>query len=486
MLRWLLLLSALALLTGILFGLAPALQSSKPDLNNFLKEGAAVSATGFGFWRRQRIKSSLAVTQIALTLVLLICAALLIKSFRQLQRMEPGYQADRLLTAQIELPVSKYPGKVLVTAFAEMLTEKLRALPGVQNVAIASTLPLSRYGSISPFTLEGAVEPAAGDVDDFPFGGMPPPPPPPAGAAGMRQRPIPLIFNSNISPDYFLTMGIPVQRGREFSQRDNENSQPVVIINEALARRYWPGGDPLGKRIKWGGPASPMPWMTVVGVVGNIRRFKMDDKLRPELYQPLPQAAERRFRETDSFTPFRIVHTLSVVFRTAGRPEDLASAMQQQVWELDPEQPILRVTTMQARMDEAIAPYRFNMLLFSVFAGAALLLAVCGIYGVMAFLVAQRAHEIGIRMALGAQNRDVLRLVIGQGMTMALIGVVIGLGCALALTRLLKKMLFGVSATDPWTFATVVLLLLGVALIACYWPARRATRVDPMVALRCE
>jgi len=473
--------SVITLLTGVLFGLVPALQSAKPDLHNFLKEGAAVSASGFGFWRGQRIKSLLAVTQIALTLVLLIGAALLIKSFRQLQRLEPGYQAERLLTAQIELPAAKYPGKVLVTAFAEMLTERLRALPGVQSVATATALPLSRYGSFSSFTLEGAAESATGTADDLPFGYDPPPPPGPAGAS---QRPLPIIFNSNVSPEYFLTMGIPVRRGREFSPHDTAKSQPVVIINEALAQRYWPGGNPLGKRIKFGSPMAPTPWMTVVGVVGNTRHFSRDDKVRPELYRPLPQVAERQSRETDSATGNRLVDFLGVVVRTTGRPEDLASALQEQVWQLDPAQPLLRLTTMQALLDENVAPSRFNMLLFSVFAVAALLLAASGIYGVMAFLVTQRTHEIGIRMALGAQTRDVLRLVMGQGMAMALLGVVIGLGGALALTRLLNKLLFGVSATDLWTFATVVLLLLGVAAVACYLPAHRAAKVDPLVALR--
>ena len=281
-------------------------------------------------------------------------------------------------------------------------------------------------------------------------------------------------------------MGIPVQRGREFDQRDNSHSPLVAIINDTMANRYWPGADPLGKRIKLGVAQTPTPWMTIVGVVGNVKHYALEDKTRPEFYRPFQQSADHDPSRGQDPSVFRGVDTVSLVLRANGRPEDIADAARELVWSFDRDQPISRFVTMKEILNEAVAPRRFNMVLFGVLAGAALLLAAVGIYGVMAYTVTQRTHEIGIRLALGARTRDVLRLVIGQGMTLAALGLLLGLATALALTRLIKGWLFGISATDPLTFAALALLLTIVAMLACYFPARRATKVDPMIALRHE
>jgi putative ABC transport system permease protein len=463
----------LTLLTGLLFGLAPALQFSRPDVHHALKEGSAVSARGFRFGLRRGTQSLLVVGEVALALVLLIGAGLLIRSLWRLQQIEPGFNPDRLLTMQLDFPASRYRGDAQVMSFVTQLNERLAALPGVESVGVADSLPLSRvyrYGSVF---IEGKLD-LKSEPDE----------PMPGKGAG------PSAILSSISPGYISTLGIPLRKGREFGTEDRQGSLPVAIINEAMARRYWPGEDVVGKRLSVAGEA----WRTIIGVAGNVKRFALEDQPKPELYIPSLQP-RGTFRSEiggkygsgiGGYAPIGLAGYAILIVRASVRPEALADAMRKTVWSLDPDQPILQLGTMQARLDQFYAPRRFNMLLFSGFALVALVLAAVGIYGVLAYMVTQRTHEIGIRLALGAKTRDVLWLIVRQGLALTLIGVVLGLGAALALTRVLQNLLYGVSATDPATFAGIALLLLGVACVASFIPAQRATKVDPLVALRHE
>jgi len=479
----------LTLLTGMLFGLAPALQFSRPDLNHALKEGAAVSARGFRFGLRRGTQSLLVVGEVALALVLLVGAGLLIRSLWRLQQIEPGFKPDRLLTMQLEFPGSRYRDNAQVMSFITQLNERLAALPGVESVGAADSVPLSPVGSFSSITIEGKADLKAKPDEPMP------------------EESGPSVFISRVSPGYFRTLGMPLRQGRDFEPQDRRGSLPVAIINEAMARRYWPGENPLGKRLRADGVA----WRTVVGVVGNVRRFALEDLPKPELYMPLLQPGVLGYRsaieekkaaaeagakggkgETVISTEIIMGATatqgrssyISLMVRTSVRPDAVAEAVRKTVWSLDPDQPILQLSTMQARLAEVFAPRRFNLLLFGVFALVALLLAAVGIYGVLAYTVAQRTHEIGIRLALGAQTHDVLWLIVRQGLALTLTGVALGLVGAWALTRVLQNLLYGVSATDPATFAGIALLLISVAFIASFIPARRATKVDPLVALR--
>jgi predicted permease len=477
----------LTFLTGLLFGLAPALQFSRPNVHYALKEGALVSAKGFRFGLRRGAQSLLVVGEVAMALVLLVGAGLLIRSVWRLQQIEPGFNPDKLLSMQLEFPASRYYDNAQVMSFITELNERLAALPGVESVGAADSLPLTPVGRTSTIFIEGKADLRA-EPDD-PNG---------KGASG------PSAFLSRVSPGYFRTLGIPLRQGREFGPEDRQGSLLVAIINEAMAHRYWPGENPLGKRVGDGGV-----WRTVVGVAPNVKRFALEDQPKPELYMPSLQPPGSHASATEQMklaadyggkgksisisitimpptaTQGRVSY-ISLMARTRVRPEAMVDAVRKTVWSLDPDQPILQLGTMQARLDEFYAPRRFNMLLFGAFALVALLLAAIGIYGVLAYLVEQRTHEIGIRVALGAKTRDVLWLIVRQGLALTLIGVVLGLGAALALTRVLQNLLYGVSATDPATFAGIALLLLGVACVASFIPARRATKVDPLAALRHE
>jgi putative ABC transport system permease protein len=353
-------------------------------------------------------------------------------------------------------------------------------LPGVESVGVADSQPLSRFGgNSSSIFIEGKLDLKAQPDDPVP------------------DDPGPSSFLSRVSPGYFRTLGIPIRQGREFGPQDRQGSLPVAVINEAMAQRYWPGENPIGKRLlAFGGG-----WLTIVGVVGNVRRLGLEDQPKPELYMPSLQP-RGSFKEMQAalqasakgskgrpggwaFT-ITITHDRSLMVRTSVRPEALADAVRKTVWSLDPDQPILGLGAMQARLDEFYAPRRFNMLLFGVFALVALLLAAVGLYGVLAYSVTQRTHEIGIRLTLGAPTRAVLWLIVRQGLALALIGVALGLVGAWGLTRVLQNLLYGVSVTDPATFAGIALLLIGVAFIASFIPAWRATKVDPLTALRHE
>jgi putative ABC transport system permease protein len=432
---------AVSALTGIIFGLVPALQASKPDLNETLKD-AGRGSTG----SRHLVRSGLVVGEVALTLVLLIGAGLMIRSFARLQQVDPGFQTTRLLTFNISLPPTKYADDARKLNFFDQLTDKLRALPGVEAVGLSSGLPLGNNGWQTSFVINGQ-------------------PPPEPGKT-------PLTEAATASPDYFNAMGIQLIKGRNFTEQDTATAPRVTIIDEEFARRYWPDQDPLGKGIHPGGSLSN-PMATIVGVVRRVKMEGLDqDSNRVQAYFPFRQIVQGGGR--------------TVVIKTSSDPTALVSAARREVLAIDPDQPVYNFNTMDQLYADAIAPNRLSLTLFGIFAGVALALAAVGIYGVMAYSVTQRTHEIGIRMALGAQPRSVLGMVVGQGMILAAIGVGIGLAAAALLTQFMASLLFGVSATDPLTFSAIAIILAGVALGACFIPALRATKVDPMIALRYE
>jgi putative ABC transport system permease protein len=433
----------ISLLTGLIFGLAPALQASKFNLNETLKEGGRDSAVGS---RGNRIRGLLVIAEVAVSLILLIGAGLLINSFMRLRNVDPGFRADNLLTMQVVLPATKYPDRARRSSFYTELVRRIEALPGVKSAAVTTNLPLYRQGNSTGISIEGRPDPAPGQEQ--------------------------IIVTRVISPHYFSTMGIQLLQGREMSEQDREDTTPVVVISEAMARKYWPGEDPVGKRIKTGPSASNIPWMTIAGVVKDVRQFELNADPKPQMYLSYMQAG--------FFAPRDLVISTNV------EPMSLASSVRRAVWEIDKEQPVSNIRTMEEILSESIGRQRFSMLLLGIFASVALLLAAVGLYGIMSYSVTQRTREFGIRMALGARRIDVLKMVVGQGLKLVLIGVVIGLVAAFVLTRVMSSLLFGVSATDPATFIAISLVLIGVAVLASYVPAYRATRVDPMIALRYE
>jgi predicted permease len=449
-LRTLMFTLSVSLLTGVVFGLAPAWQFSKLDLNQSLKEGGRGTSVSFS---RFSMRSILLVSQVALSLTLLIGAGLMINSFARLLRVDPGFDPRGVLTMQIALPQSKYSEIQQRAFFFEQALERIRRLPGVQSAGMTSALPLTGSPDFG-FTIEGRTPSAPGDV--------------------------PQTNWRAISPDYLRTMGIPLRRGRYFSEQDHEKAAGVAIINETMARRFWPDGDPLGKRIKLGGPTRPYPWMEIVGIVGDVKHDGLDAPVTPELYMPYAQTP---FSQMPAGLRFP---AMSLVARNGSDHDSLAAATRAEIKALDKDQPITNIRTLDQLLANSISQHRFYLLLLAFFAAIALALAAIGLYGVVSYTVKQRTQEIGVRMAFGAQAGDVLRLIIKFGMKLTLIGALIGLAGALALTRLMKTLLFDVSATDPLTFASITALLALVALLACFVPARRATKVDPLVALRNE
>jgi putative ABC transport system permease protein len=429
----------ISVLSGVLFGLAPAWQLSKPDLNNALKEGSRQTSSG-----SHRLRGLLVISEVALSLMLLVSAGLLIRSFLQLVRTDAGFNPDNLMTMNLILPVAKYKDEPQRAAFYSDLVHRVSALPGVELAAAVNYLPLGGSNSSDTFLVEGVPEPPHGQE----FVG--------------RYR--------VCTPEYFRTMGIPLLFGRGFTEQDNVGAPRVVIVNETLAKKYWPGQDAIGKRMRFVGPIDKAPWMQVVGVVKDVKH-ELNLPVTEDYYLPHAQ---------DSW------NAMVLVAKTKGDPLTLAEAMRREVAAIDRDQPVFDVHTMREVRAISLALYSFSSVMLSVFAGIALLLAAIGIYGVMSYAVLQRTQEIGIRMALGAQARDVLKLVVRNGMSLAAIGVVVGLAGAYGLTRLLASLLVGVAPTDVLTFSIVTLALLLVALLACYIPARRATKVDPLVALRYE
>jgi predicted permease len=430
---------AASVLTGFLFGLAPALQSSRFDLNEALKEGGRGGTDGRG---RKRVRSLLIVSEVALSLVLLVGAGLLIKSFVKLRNTDPGFDPGNTLTASVSLAPVRYDTDEKVADFCRLLVERVRALPGVESVGAVTPLPLSENNFSFSFSVMG----------------QPPLPPGQGQSASARF----------VTPDYFRAQRIPLRAGRAFTEADKAGAPAVIIINEAFARRYLPGVEPLGQRLHLGLNNIEGE---IVGVVGDIRAASLATPAAPEYYVPEAVAG---------FTD------MTLVVRAAGDPASLTPALRQVVSEMDKDQPLYDVRTMDSLVAHSVARQRFSMALIGVFAALAMLLAAVGIFSVMSFLVAQRTHEIGLRIALGARPRDILSMVVRQGASLTAAGIGIGIVAAFALTRLMTGLLYEVSATDPLVYGVITLLLAAVALLACYVPARRATKVDPLIALRYE
>ncbi len=426
------------LLTGVLFGLAPALQSARLNLNEAIKDAGRGSSAAEG----TRLRGLLVMAETAIALMLLIGAALLINSFVRLLRVPPGFNPEGVVIARTELPRARYPEAERGKLVYQQVLERLAALPGVQAVGIASNLPLTGRWEIA-FHPEGGSESA-----DY-------------AAQGTW-----------VSNDYFRAMGIALLQGRGFTVDDRIGNTPVIVVNAAMARAIWPDQEAIGKRIHWGG-WNREGWLTVVGVVADVKVSSLEAEDRPVIYMPTFQIP--RLRREAVF-----------IARTSGDPANLIAAVRREINAVDADLPVYDLRTMNQVIAESVAQRRFAMLLLVIFAAAALLLAAVGLYGVTAYGVTQRTQEIGIRMALGAGRRDILRLVVGQSLRLSLTGIAVGLIAALALTRWMSSLLFGVSATDPWTFALIPLVLALVSLAAGYLPARRALKVDPMVALRYE
>jgi predicted permease len=432
-----------AVVTGLIFGLAPASQAAHSNINDTLKEGGRDSGAGP---RGKRLRAALVIAEVAVSFILLIGAGLLINSFMHLRNLDPGFRADHLLALQIDLSETKYSDNPRRVAFFDEVVRRVQALPGTKSVAIAGNLPFTYNGDSAPIGVEG----------------IPDPPP--------DQHPD-VIFRA-IGPGYFSTMGIPLVRGRDFNEQDNLDGDMKVIVSEKTVRQYWPNGDPIGKRLKMGSTTAEGPWRTVIGVVKDVRQNDFIAEPKMQMYFT--------YRQLRSLMPN------ALIVRTAVDPLSLATSVRNAIWAVDKDQTVAKVDSMEHIVAGAVARQRFSMLLLAIFAGVALVLAAVGIYGVMSYSVAQQTREIGIRMALGAQRSDVLKMTVKQGLKLVGLGLVIGLVAAIVLTRVMATLLFGISATDPLTFLSISLVLLGVAILASYIPALRATRVDPMIALRAQ
>jgi putative ABC transport system permease protein len=429
-----------AVATGLLFGLVPALETTKPDFGQSLREGKGTDAASGG----SVVRNTLVVVEVALALMLLIGAGLLIKSFAKLLDVDPGFNPSNVLTLQLNLPRTRYPEGQHIAAFYAELIGRVKSLPGVESVGAASSLPLGGLYTDASFFVEGRPAPPPGEE--------------------------PAAWYSIVTTDYFKTMGMRMVSGRSFDDRDHAKAPEVIVINETMARRYWPDEDPVGKRVMTGNMNNPVR-REIIGVIADVKHFGIDADARPTMY----------FSQTQ--IPRRV---LTIAVRTSVEPTSLVAAVRTQVSGLDKELAISNISSMQELVAASIAPSRLIMLLLTVFAGLALVLAAVGIYSVIAYGVTERTREIGIRMALGAQAADVLKLIVGRAAILAFVGVALGIGGAFAVTRFMKSLLYEVDAFDPLTFASISLLLVGVALFASYIPARRATKVDPMVALRYE
>jgi putative ABC transport system permease protein len=428
---------AVALLTGLVFGLAPAWQHARLNINAALKDGARMAGAG-----GRRLRQSLVVFEIAFALLLLIGAGLMLKSLARLQQVAPGFNAQGGLTMEMNFALAKYARREQRAAYLQQVLERLKTLPGVEFAGATHRLPL-RGNSATGFQIEGR-------------------PPEPGQSISVNWR--------SISPDYFRAMGSPLVAGRTFTEEEAWQKLSAVIINQALQRRYWPDENPLGKRIKFGG-APDSPWVTIVGVAADVKESGLNADTEAGLYLPYSLAPNQ---------------AMTLVLRTGPEPLSLAAAAGAAIRQVDSEQAVSNISTLEQLLSETVAQPRFNTGLLALFALLALLLAAVGIYGVMSYTISSRTQEIGLRMAMGAQARDVLKLVVGQGMRLVAFGLALGLLAALGLTRWLKTLLFGVEATDPLTYAVIAALLAAVALPACYIPARRAMKVDPLVALRHE
>lgn len=429
-----------SLVTGLVFGLAPALEGARLNFTEALKDGGRGAQSGGR--RGALMRNALVVVETSLAVVLLIVAGLLLNSFIRIMNVAPGFDTEGVIVARTALPEARYPAPESGKAVYREAVERLKRLPGVETVSVASNLPLTGEWVIG-FRLEGESESAFYTAN-----------------------------NTWASNDYFRSMGIPILRGRAFTDEDREDTTPVIIINQAMARRFFPGADPIGKRIRWGG-WNARGWLTIVGVAADVKLSSLEAESPPTVYMPIFQIP--RLRRDALF-----------IVRADGDPASLAGAMRREILAVDPGLPVYDIQTMQQVVGESMAGRRFTLMLLAIFAATALLLAALGLYGVLAYGVTERRHELGVRLALGARPGDVLRLVLRDGMKLALSGIAIGMGGALALSRIVSGMLYGVSATDALTWSAVTMLLASVAFAACYLPARRAARTDPMIAMRNE
>jgi len=430
-----------SLATGVLFGVMPALQSARSVTHDSLKEGGRSGTTGAA---SQRLRRALVIAEVAISLIVLVAAGLLLKSFARLMDVDPGFRPAGVLTMQLSLPEQRYSKPEQIRNFYRNVLDRVTRIPGVQAAGGISTLPLSGNSS-GTTTVDSRV------------------------VSGTEASPE--ADRRDVLPGFFQAMGVDLLRGRYLDERDNETAAPVAIIDETMAKTYWPHEDPIGQRVKLGGRQSTAPWMSIVGVVKHVRYRTLEAQSRVEVYFP---HAQRPYSD------------MALVIKTPGDPFTLAPAIEREVLTVDPDQPVYKVATMTQLMSDSVARRRLSMLLLAVFAAAALLLAAVGIYGIISYSVAQRLHEMGIRMALGASRADLLRLVLGQSLWTTLAGVIIGLAGAAFLTRFMSSLLFSVRAADPATFLLVAAGLIVIALLASYIPARRATSVDPMHALRVE
>jgi putative ABC transport system permease protein len=434
--------ATVSVLTGVLFGIVPAWRAARPNLNETLSDGGRQSGAAS---TRSPLRSVLVIAEIALALVLLICAGLLIKTVVRLRSVDPGFKPDRLVTMNVWLPSAKYPKNADGIPFFNRMLERVQAIPGVEDAAVTSVLPVSANFDRRTVEVEGQPK-APGEYPD--------------------------VDNYMVSPDYLRAMSIPLLRGRALTAQDNENTPLVVLVSETMGRKLWPGDDAIGKRVRfYNSSGEQRPWRTVVGIVQDVKQYGLDKPAPTAMYETLAQ-----FPTT----------AVTLVVRSAVEPMTMIAAIRREILALDKDQAVFNIETMEQLVSDSMSLRRFSMFLLGVFATLALVLAAIGIYGVLAQSVSQRTHEIGIRMALGAQTRDVLKLIVRQGMSLTVIGVVIGLAGAFGLTRLLASLLFGVGATDPATFLWIAVLLASVSFFACYIPARRAARLDPIKALTSQ
>ena len=428
-----------SLLTGIIFGLIPALQATKPEINEWLKEGQRSASGGPG---GKRARSWLVVTEMALALILLVGAGLLIKSFLMLWRVEPGFNPHNVLTMTISPSPPKYNTRRDLVGLCQRLREQLKSTPGVEAVGVVNQLPFSGRNLGLNFSVSG----------------KPPSRPEDTASASFRL----------VSPGYLQAMGIPLKRGRDFNDYDTRDSTPVALINETLAKHYFTNEDPVGKQLNIEGQQAPRE---IVGIIGDVKQIKLDAEGNPEIYVPFFQFA---------------VPAMNIVVRTQTEPGSMTSAVLQQISRVDPDQPVFQVKTMDQYLGESMDQRRLSTVLLGIFAALALMLAAIGVYGMMSYLVSQQTREIGIRMALGARQLDIFKLVVRHGMWLCFLGIAFGVAAALFLTRVMTSSLYGISASDPLTYITISVLLAVIALLACIIPARRAIAVDPITALRYE